>query len=146
MSVSIALLLYKLAVVLAGTVSIFLGYLLFRHGIFEPAGDLDARFKNTRLVLKQAAPGVFFALFGTAILCFTITKGFSIDQPQMSRGQRNLLAEILIHIDQDETLGDDTRKEYVSILSDLLEDGRSAVRGLASERPQPNPVSELLLE
>jgi hypothetical protein len=136
MTVGTTLLAYKLAVVASGTFSLFLGYSLFRHGIFESAGDFDARFKDNRLVLKQAAPGVFFALFGTAVLGFTIAKGFSLESGetlQMSNAQRNLIGDLWIHIGEDETLETEAKDQYLEVLGGLLEQGSTGSRGLASE-------------
>jgi hypothetical protein len=42
------------------------------------AGELQAAWGARRLILKQVAPGVFFALFGTVIVCVGIWKPISI--------------------------------------------------------------------
>lgn len=65
-------LIYKLACLASGMLFAFLGYRLFVLGIFDSAGDMDARFKNNRLILKKAAPGTFFALFGACVIVLVI--------------------------------------------------------------------------
>src|SRR4051812_28494451 len=71
------LLIYKIACLLSGTVSIFLGYLLFQHGISEPTNSLEASKDAYKLALT-AGPGIFFALFGAAVVGVTIYKGLTL--------------------------------------------------------------------
>ncbi len=78
MTVIIGTVLYKLAALLIGFGLAYLGYRLFIAGIFEGGGDLDATFSDTKLVLKKASPGIFFALFGTVVLVVTLTKGLDL--------------------------------------------------------------------
>jgi|GEM_PF-1021836 len=73
-------LVYKLACLGAGLLFCILGYRLFVLGIFSGAGDMDARFHNNRLVLKKAAPGTFFALFGAAVIGLVVWKGLQLTQ------------------------------------------------------------------
>lgn len=68
---------YKITCLIVGIISIHMGYKLFRAGIWGEAGDLNAKFGNNKLVLKNAAPGTFFALFGAIIISFTIYKGYN---------------------------------------------------------------------
>lgn len=60
-------------------------------GVWGHAGELDAKLGDNKIVLKQAAPGTFFALFGTVIIAFTIVKGFDIKTkvPIVSATQTN---------------------------------------------------------
>jgi len=78
MAVIIGTVLYKLAALIIGFGLAYLGYRLFIAGIFEGGGDLDATFSDTKLVLKKASPGIFFALFGTVVLVVTLTKGLDL--------------------------------------------------------------------
>lgn len=78
MTVIIGTVLYKLAALLVGFGLAYLGYRLLIAGIFEGGGDLDATFSDTKLILKKASPGVFFALFGTVVLVVILTKGLDI--------------------------------------------------------------------
>jgi hypothetical protein len=71
--------LYKLACLTVGSVICFLGYSLFRHGAWGNAGDLDAKFRNGRLLLKSGAPGTFFAVVGAAVIVSTIWHGMTFD-------------------------------------------------------------------
>lgn len=78
---NLALLIYKLVCITSGVFFCFLGYRLFVLGILGTAGDLDSQFKNTKLILKKAAPGTFFALFGAVIIAGTVFQGFTIPAP-----------------------------------------------------------------
>ncbi|MBT62907.1 MAG: hypothetical protein CML13_06810 [Puniceicoccaceae bacterium] len=54
-----------------------MGYLLFCAGIWGNAGDVVTKFKDTKLVVKNAAPGTIFALVGLFVVIFSVTKGLS---------------------------------------------------------------------
>jgi len=57
-----------------------MGFRLFMAGIWGQSGELTAEFRETRVILKKAAPGTFFALFGTAIIVATLWKGLEIER------------------------------------------------------------------
>lgn len=80
MDSTFAILIYKLICIASGVFFCFLGYRLFVLGIFGNAGDLDSQFHNTKLVLKKAAPGTFFALFGAVIIGGTIMQGLGFKE------------------------------------------------------------------
>jgi hypothetical protein len=67
---------YKIASLASGSAMCFLGYRLFVLGIVSPAGDMTAVRGKSRLVLKAAAPGTFFAVLGAVVLLATVMKGF----------------------------------------------------------------------
>ena len=69
---------YKIFSLLTGLALCYMGYRLFLAGVWGASGDLDAKYSNTRLILKGAAPGIFFALFGTIVITATIFKGLEI--------------------------------------------------------------------
>lgn len=66
---------YKIISLLAGTIFAYMGYRLFAAGIWGHAGEIEGEFGDNKLVLKKAAPGTFFALFGAIIISVTIYKG-----------------------------------------------------------------------
>jgi hypothetical protein len=70
---------YKLTCLIVGSVFCFFGYRLFRVGTWGSGGDLEAKFKNIRLVLRSAAPGTFFAVLGGAIVVATVWQGMSFN-------------------------------------------------------------------
>ena len=69
---------YRIAVLAVGALLVYLGYRLFVLGVYEKAGDLKASWGEKHLVLKQAAPGTFFALFGAAVISIAVWKGIHI--------------------------------------------------------------------
>ncbi|MBC8756348.1 hypothetical protein H2O64_16860 [Kordia sp. YSTF-M3] len=75
--------------------SIYLGYKLFAKGIWGQAGDLDIKFKDNQLILKKAAPGTFFALFGAIIISVTIWKGLDFTKYADSNTNKNTEIEQL---------------------------------------------------
>lgn len=77
---------YRIFTILAGTVIVYLGYRLFVLGIFEKAGELSAKWQGKSLAIRQAAPGTFFALFGSVIICVSIWKGVNLSVTSNSDG------------------------------------------------------------
>jgi hypothetical protein len=75
---SLYLLLYKMASIIAGTACTYMGYQLFLAGILSPA-TLEATRGNATLILQNAAPGTFFALFGTIIIGFAVFRGLRFE-------------------------------------------------------------------
>jgi len=76
----LSLTLYKILTLLVGLASLFFGYRLFSSGTYKKAGDLSSKWGDKNLVLKQAAPGTFFALFGAIIISIGLLKGLSIEK------------------------------------------------------------------
>lgn len=72
LQIIIALTLYKIISLLTGTAFAFMGFRLFIAGVWGESGDVEARFHDSRLIVKRAAPGTFFTLFGTIIVCFVV--------------------------------------------------------------------------
>jgi len=70
---------YKLASLVVGSTFAFMGYRLFMSGIWGQAGELETVFGDNKLVLKKAAPGTFFALFGALIIAITLYKGLEFE-------------------------------------------------------------------
>lgn len=57
-----------------GGMSLVLGWDLFRKGILDPSvGHFEKG--EWRISLQKVGPGVFFALFGAAVLCFGLVNG-----------------------------------------------------------------------
>ena len=69
---------YKIISLLVGNIFAYMGYRLFTAGIWGHAGELEAEFGDNKLVLKKAAPGTFFALFGAIIISMTLYKGLEL--------------------------------------------------------------------
>lgn len=74
-SVYIALIAYKIFVLIAGVALSYMGFRLFAINRISPAGGLEASAGAYKLKLNRAAPGIFFTLFGAVIICFSIFKG-----------------------------------------------------------------------
>ena len=70
---------------LCGFVSIYLGYLLFLKGI-EGSSSLEGEVKKVKLTLRNASPGLFFALFGAFIIITGIYKP-EIHSREVSNGR-----------------------------------------------------------
>jgi hypothetical protein len=78
-AVVFAVLIYKLSCLTVGSIFCFLGYRLFIFGIWGSAGDLDSNFGNSKIVLRNGAPGTFFAVLGATIVVATIVQSINYD-------------------------------------------------------------------
>ncbi len=83
---------YKILSLLAGTLSIYLGYNLFVIKISGKAGDLAFKDKDLNLTLSEAAPGTFFCVLGAIIILITIIKGFSFAKKGVDGDSENIKA------------------------------------------------------
>jgi len=71
---------YKLVTLLIGLVFGYFGYRLFVLGVYEKAGELKTTWGDKNLILKQASPGTFFALFGIVLIATALIKGLAIER------------------------------------------------------------------
>jgi hypothetical protein len=65
---------YRCLIIATGGLFEYLGYRLFVLGIYEKAGELKASWKGASLLVRQAAPGTFFALFGATIITVAVVR------------------------------------------------------------------------
>jgi hypothetical protein len=72
---------FKIGSLTVGLAAVFMGYRLFQQGFWGHPTELAANMGENRLLLKSAAPGTFFALFGTAVVVTALVKGFNVDLP-----------------------------------------------------------------
>lgn len=74
---------YRMFIVCGGILSIYCGYRLF-YISKEKQGELRVKTgANTELSMSDVAPGIFFALFGAAILVFCLLNGVTIKPSEM---------------------------------------------------------------
>jgi hypothetical protein len=94
MDTTLALFIYKLVSIGSGLLVCYFGFRLFVLGIFTGAGDLSSEFQNTKLILKKAAPGTFFALFGAAVIGVSLWKGlgFESDAQPLAKGDTKIVS------------------------------------------------------
>jgi hypothetical protein len=84
MANSLAVFLYKIVSLLVGLAFAYMGYRLFMSSVWGQAGELDAQFGKNKILLKKAAPGTFFALFGAVVVALTIWKGLTFETTTQS--------------------------------------------------------------
>ena len=87
--------LYRALTVICGLAIVYLGFVLFRIGVYEKAGELKAVWGTKNLTLKQAAPGTFFALFGAGVIAVTVWRGVDFSSVS-SPASAELLASVLL--------------------------------------------------
>lgn len=73
---------YKIICLLVGLIIVFLGHVLFLKGVFSSAGDMDVAIRDTKLILRKAAPGTYFVVFGSIIISMVIFKGYTTQETQ----------------------------------------------------------------
>jgi|CXWL01.1.fsa_nt_gi hypothetical protein len=86
------LVMYKVITLLVGFGFSYMGYRLFLADKTLPSGDLETRYGEYALNLRGGAPGIFFSLFGTILICASIFKGIEY---QKSNGQGNSTENIV---------------------------------------------------
>lgn len=72
----------RILAVMIGGLAIYLGYRLFLR--IPQATDSEGQFTlpwNTSIVLSRVGPGVFFALFGSIVVGFSLYRSIQYDQP-----------------------------------------------------------------
>ena len=79
----------RILCVVFGGVSLLCGYKLFLHGFVKPAGDLHVETKGKKLGLTKAAPGIFFALFGAFVICFSLSNKLDLKDNQTNITQNS---------------------------------------------------------
>ena len=62
-----------------GTFFCYLGYRLFLLRVTTAESRFAAEWRGISIALNSTAPGMFFSLFGTVIISFTIMKGLNFD-------------------------------------------------------------------
>lgn len=78
---------YRYLLIVAGTTFVYMGYRLFVLGYFEKAGEFRAAAGGKHIVLKQVAPGVFFALFGILAISIGVFREIEINIPGSGWGK-----------------------------------------------------------
>lgn len=67
---------YRLAIVAAGTIFMYFGYRLFMQGIISGEGsEMGGEHGDTKFLIKNVAPGTFFALFGMMLIGIMVWQG-----------------------------------------------------------------------
>ena len=84
---------YKVASVACGAFVCWLGYKLFLSGLWNPSGDVEAKFHSISLVIKSAAPGTFFAVLGMSLSLVAVYRGYDLNL-----GQGLLATEMKPHV------------------------------------------------
>ena len=75
---------YRYVLILAGVAFAYMGYRLFVLGYFERSGELKLKFGDKHLLLKQVAPGVFFAALGVLAISVGFFRKIEITVPNAS--------------------------------------------------------------
>jgi hypothetical protein len=120
---TVLLVAFRILALTAGALFVFLGYRLFKIGYFDRAGELHAAWGEKRIVLKQTAHGIFFALFGALVLGFAIWKPLSISTEHVVPEK---LVAVLTKIALEIPLDADDKKAVVIF---LMQSGKIRVFG-----------------
>jgi hypothetical protein len=59
---------------------IILGYILFVKGLYKDSGEMQAQWKDFKIVIRKAAAGTYFVIFGSIIIAYTIYEGLSSEE------------------------------------------------------------------
>src|SRR6266849_5359043 len=70
----------RLLIILSAGSSLWLGYWLFKIGAVEPQ-TADIKVQSVTIRLQKVAPGIFFAMFATAVFIWSLGSPLSINAP-----------------------------------------------------------------
>jgi hypothetical protein len=116
----LSLTIYKVVTILSGLAFAFMGYKLFLHGIFTEAGEVRTNWENRNLILRKAAPGTFFALFGTLIVCTSLWRGLTFEPSQgQGGGGSGIFGNDTSKSDDRSSQSPTTGKMRLTVLSDI---------------------------
>ncbi len=79
MNAFIAGLLFQAFGLLIGTMFAYMGYKLFIKGTFETS-DVEAVWKDKKLLLRRGTPGTIFALFGVGVIGIAVLKPLAVEK------------------------------------------------------------------
>lgn len=82
----------RLLVVLFGGMSLWLGYRLFMNGVLI-AQTASGEFRSAKIQLTKVGPGIFFALFGTAVISISLFRPLSFNDTFMPLVSTNSQAQ-----------------------------------------------------
>jgi hypothetical protein len=69
---------FKILVTIVGFAMVCMGCWLYRKGIGNAESDVELKTLDTSVILKNVAPGAFFALSGAVIVGIMAWNGFSV--------------------------------------------------------------------
>jgi hypothetical protein len=116
----ISILLYKTGLVYAGFLIVYLGYKLFLNGVYGKAGDLVANWNDYKIVLKRAAPGTFFVIFGSIFMMYVVFSKIEY------KGQsNNSITSTVIDAINSSELNEDTKDSLVYHMNMVLKKHKS---------------------
>ena len=81
---------YKMACLAVGLTITCLGYLLFIKGVFKDSGNVEGAYKDYKLIVKKAAPGTYFVLFGSIIISMVVFKGLTMEEMAKYKPQEQI--------------------------------------------------------
>jgi hypothetical protein len=90
---------YKTIVLIIGFIIIFLGYKLFKKGFVVDSGSLVFNYAGNKISIEKAAAGIFFSVFGTCIILFSVFKGIDIHSHQISKNENLKDASLELIVD-----------------------------------------------
>lgn len=95
------LLVFRLAIILLGGMTIYLGYRLFSQKLpvrrdSDEKGELAVKFGNNEMTLRSVGPGIFFAAFGCLLVVVVLAGNppdFKLLAEQNASGDQRTVAE-----------------------------------------------------
>lgn len=142
----IAGLIYKTLALVAGTAFGFMGFKLFDRGVF---GDqhVAATFGSARLLLKKAAPGTVFAVFGGIIIWIALFRSVTYDEV-IGASAPPAIAEILDKLADNKRVTDGefeilrnwAKESHFSRLSATAENTPYPPTGAGADAAPPRPT------
>lgn len=110
----------RILIVLFGGLCLLFGFLLFSR-VTQTQGDLEAKGGDKLyLRLRNVGPGVFFALFGAAVLVSSLAFQFSLDNFKPGKGTQQSSLSVRLGVSPTTISQVDITKSRIAALSALL--------------------------
>ncbi|TLM72829.1 hypothetical protein ACONUD_07525 [Microbulbifer harenosus] len=131
--------LYKIIGIGSGTFIVYLGYRLFVKGIYGDTGEIQLDWSDSKLMLKRAAPGSIFTIFGSIVLGVVIMSKASYS-PNKDIGLSSLLYGSEESREKINSLleSESVTPEVKSVLSEVLKDLGGTPPSIVVNNPETN--------
>jgi hypothetical protein len=108
----------RLLTIITGLASIYFGYKLFSVAI-DNTGRLEGEWLKWKLKLHNIAPGVFFAIFGSAIIIASVIHPFTFNDGNVLISGMNAASSSLDNRNEDATINSTMINSITTIVNTL---------------------------
>lgn len=87
----VLLIVYKIITLLVGSLCCYWGYRLFLSMPVSNAGEISINIPKSQILMRRAAPGAIFLVFGAAVIIAAINSGVSMEKKIYKEPQTTII-------------------------------------------------------